>query len=219
MESSRRILPFASEKLILPSAGLMVTASFDEETIILPSAEIRSTLKSVNGSWGNTTRLALSGKASSGFWSLINDSIWTPHNIYAGIMVVIFIITYIEFLQCRARKQSFLYGIMLGALASSAFCTSIYAGLFAAVIFVVTILPFYLFDKSFRKCFNTNFVPQLLMLGVVFVLCGGFLFYLLRQGNGETPVVFGILPAYANKTGIGGVLGSILNLYFVVFYS
>lgn len=151
-----------------------------------------------------------------GFWSLINDSIWTPHNIYAGIMVVIFIITYIEFLQCRARKQSFLYGIMLGALASSAFCTSIYAGLFAAVIFVVTILPFYLFDKSFRKCFNTNFVPQLLMLGVVFVLCGGFLFYLLRQGNGETPVVFGILPAYANKTGIGGVLGSILNLYFVV---
>lgn len=151
-----------------------------------------------------------------GFWSLINDSVWTPHNIYAGIMVVIFISTYVEFLQCSDRKQSLRYGIVLGALAASAFCTSIYAGLFGTVIFVVTIIPFYLIDKEFRKCFNTNFIPQLLMLAAVFILCGRFLFYLLSQGNGASPVVFGILPAYADKNGLGGILGSILNLYFVV---
>ncbi len=151
-----------------------------------------------------------------GFWSLINDTIWTPHNIYAGIMVVIFISTYIEFLQCSDRKQSLRYGTALGVLAASAFCTSIYAGLFGTVIFVVTILPFYLFDKHFRKGFNKNFIPQLLMLAVAFILCGGFLFYLLSQGNGDTPVVFGMLPAYADANGIGEILGSIFNLYFVV---
>ena len=162
-----------------------------------------------------SVRTVIFPKEDPGFWSVINNSVWTPHNNFAVAAVLLILILYTDFLFSESKKDRLQLAALLGFLAGASFFNSIYAGVLALGVFVLTVFLLAAFSKPFRKKFSSLFPYQLAAAGIALALSAVFLLYLFMNGGDKAPIAFGIMPAYQSSEGFLQIVGSFFQFYLI----
>lgn len=149
----------------------------------------------------------------AGFWSNIDNFVWSPHHMFSSAVTVLILFIYFKMSGAKGPGEKLRIGVLIGILGASASFTSVYAGIFALVIAGVCALILYPSLGTFRRRINRDILPHLLMIAV-FALLSVFYFRYLTSVETETfPLAFGIMPAYGQCRGPGGLLHYLASLY------
>ncbi len=140
------------------------------------------------------------------YWTFFDNTMWSPQHEFSAAVVLIVLYLYTLLLKSRDKRQSLELALLLGLLAAAAFFTSVYAGIFALLLFVLMLIPIYLTDKSFRKDFNASFVFQLSAVAFALLLSVMFIRYLLQYYPESPPLEFGVCPCYKAVSGFAQIV-------------
>jgi len=148
-----------------------------------------------------------------GFWPHISNFVWSPHHMFSGAVVVLFLFFYFQLFRVEARGEKIWIAVLMGILGASASFTSVYAGTFALVYAAVAALILYAAWGSFRRRVNRNIFPHVVVI-VVFILLSVSYFRYLAVVKTETfPLAFGMMPAYDSCTGPFRWIRYLFSLY------
>ncbi len=141
-----------------------------------------------------------------GFWPLVNDMIWSPHCIFSATITLFLIYFYCVLLKESDKKRNIHVAIIMGSMAAAAFISNIYSGVIALFIFVLSLVPVYLFSKDFRKDFNAAILYQIIVVIVSLLMASPFFYGLFSQENINVGTLYGVLPPFNSTKGPFGII-------------
>ncbi len=128
------------------------------------------------------------------YWTFFDNTLWSPQHEFSGAAVLIVLYLYTLLLKNRDKRQSLELALLLGLLAAAAFFTSVYAGIFALLLFVLMLISIYITNGEYRKDFNASFVFQLAAALFALLLSAMFIRYMLQYYPESSPLAFGVKP-------------------------
>ena len=150
-----------------------------------------------------------------GYWSNIDNLVWSPHHMFSGAVVVLILFLYFQMFREKKRSERLGIAVLIGILSASASFTSVYAGAFTLVYAGISAMILYLAWGGFRRRVNRDIVPHVMML-VVFALFSVSYFRYLTEVKSETfPLAFGIMPAYDLNNGLFSWIRYLFSLYVI----
>ena len=150
------------------------------------------------------------------YWTFVDNTLWSPQHEFSAAVVLIVLYLYTLLLKSRDKRQSLELALLLGLLAAAAFFTSVYAGIFALLLFVLLLIPIYLTGRNFRKDFNASFVFQLSAAAFALLLSAMFIRYMLRYYPESSPIAFGVTPYYMAVSGFAQIVKHWCYFYLFV---
>ena len=149
-----------------------------------------------------------------GFWSNIDNFIWSPHHMFSGAVVVLVIFCYFQMLGAKTKREKLFLAVLTGISGASASFTSVYAGTFTLIHVGIAALILCAAWGAFRRRVVRNILPHLLVIAV-FLLLSVFYFHYLTAVRSETsPLAFGMMPAFREWTGPFRWIRYLFSLYF-----
>ena len=148
-----------------------------------------------------------------GYWSNLDNFVWSPHHMFSGAVVVLILFLYFRTLRVKTRKEKLWDAALTGILGASAAFTSVYAGAFTLVYAGISAAVLYSAWGGFRRRVNRNIVPHLLMSAVFLLLSVSYFRYLTEVKSETFPLAFGIMPAYDLRGGASGWIRYLVSLY------
>ena len=136
------------------------------------------------------------------YWTFIDNTMWSPQHEFSAAAILIILYLYTLLLKSRDKRQSLELTLLLGLLAAAAFFTSVYAGIFALLLFVLMLISIYITNGEYRKDFNASFVFQLAAALFALLLSAMFIRYMLQYYPESSPLAFGVCPYYISVSGL-----------------
>ena len=148
-----------------------------------------------------------------GFWSNIDNFVWSPHHMFSGAVVVLILFFYFQLFRVKTQGEKLLIAVLIGILSASASFTSVYAGTFTLVYAAVAALILYAVRGSFRRRINRNILPHGVIIVVFTLLSVSYLRYLTAVESETFPLTFGMMAAYEPCTGPFRWIRYLFSLY------
>ena len=148
-----------------------------------------------------------------GYWSNIDNLVWSPHHMFSGAVVVLVLFLYFRLFREKARREKLWIAVLIGILSASASFTSVYAGCFTLAYAGISAVILYFAWGGFRRRINRNIVPHMLMIAVFALLSISYLRYLTSIKSETFPLAFGIMPAYDLHGGVLSWMRYLFSLY------
>ena len=151
-----------------------------------------------------------------GFWPLSSDMLWAPHCALSATITLLLVYLYCVLTKERDKKSAVHLAVIMGAMAAAAFIGNVYSGVMALFIFVLSLVPFYLFSGSFRKDFNAVILYQVIVVIVGLLLTAPFFYSLFfMQNSVNVSTVYGALPPFNSAKGGFGILAAFLEFTLI----
>ena len=142
-----------------------------------------------------------------GFWPLNSDMLWSPHCALSGTITLFLIYLYCVLLEEGDRTRAIHIAVIMGSMAAAAFIGNVYSGVMALLIFVLSLVPVYIFSKGFRSDFNAALKYQVIVVIVGLLLAAPFFYSLFFMGDSiNVGTVYGVLPPFDSAKGFGIVI-------------
>lgn len=156
----------------------------------------------------------LSPPLTTGFWGLPDNNTWVPQHIFSGSIVILAVFLYSKLLESYNKKESIWLALLIGILASAAFTSSVFAGIFALLIFTICLVFVYIFKRDFRIDFNRTLPYQILTCVVGILLSLYFIIYLFKNPPESNLIAFGLMLFFEEPNSIFDIAKDFFSFYF-----
>lgn len=137
-----------------------------------------------------------------GFWTFLDNLIWSPHHFVAASMVIVLIMLVEELMVSSTRRDSLLVSALIGlTAAASAYC-SIYSGAIAVLFYIVAFFINMIFDSKLRDDFKRKFWYFMLSVAVGALLALPYLIDLIKNALHVPTFEFGYVPFIPTEEGM-----------------
>lgn len=142
-----------------------------------------------------------------GFWPLNSDMLWAPHCALSAAITLFLIYLYCILLGEEDKTRAIHIAVIMGSMAAAAFVGNVYSGMMALFIFILSLVPVYIFSKGFRTDFNAALKYQVIVVIVGLLLAAPFFYSLFFMGDSiNVETVYGVLPPFDSAKGFGIVI-------------
>lgn len=147
-----------------------------------------------------------------GFWGLIDNCIWVPQHIFSASLVIV--VVYLAALIIQQGRMRPRLVMLASVLAAASFYTSVYAGIFAFALFFISLLVCLPFSAALRESLLKAAPSVAAAAAITLIMSVSYLLYLFNNSPAETPLLFGVYPAYESG-GLRQFVYGTLHLFLV----
>ena len=148
----------------------------------------------------------------SGFWGFLSNCIWSPHHTLAAAFITADVFLFSAML--RKRDFSFDYPLIIGVIGAGSFFCSVYAGIFGAIFFGLSLFVFWLTNVNARRLLNSRLLPTFLCAAIALAISGPYVKYLSDFPPAQPPLAFGIPPSYQYSGAISAAY-AFIHFFFI----
>lgn len=150
-----------------------------------------------------------------GFWTIVDNMIWCPHNSIASAMVILLIFLIEELLRCDLKKDSLVFAVLIGLVAAASAYCSVYSGAVAVFSYVTVVLIRMIFDKKLRGDFKRQFLYFALSVVTGAAFAVPYFIDLIKNAFHVPTLSFGYVPHLPVLEGVFAPLLMALNMYVI----